>query len=94
MASDTYYLQASRRMWQQFEPVHALVYFAPEVFEEFAALGYDTATRWPTYASSPRPPLSASPPCKPPNGDHRAALTGVPVDQQHSRLAIRAGGGV
>jgi hypothetical protein len=46
-------------MWQQFEPVHALVYFAPEVFEEFAALGYDTATRWPTYFPLRSAPLTA-----------------------------------
>ena len=34
-------------MWHMIEPVHALVYYAPEVFEEFAGLGYDTGTRWP-----------------------------------------------
>ncbi|HEX2316346.1 MAG TPA: hypothetical protein VHJ17_21570 [Thermomonospora sp.] len=57
--ADTYYLQAARRMWQQFEPVHALVYYAPEVFEEFAALGYDVATRWPTYFPLRSAPLNA-----------------------------------
>jgi hypothetical protein len=59
MTSDTYYLQAARRMWQQFEPVHALVYYAPEVFEEFAALGYDVVTRWPTYFPLRSAPLNA-----------------------------------
>jgi hypothetical protein len=59
MASDTYYLQAARRMWQQFEPVHALVYYAPEVFEEFAGLGYGVANRWPTYFPMRSAPLTA-----------------------------------
>ncbi|MFD0856567.1 hypothetical protein ACFQ07_30325, partial [Actinomadura adrarensis] len=59
MTSDTYYLQTARRMWQQLEPVHALVYYAPEVFEEFAALGYDVATRWPTYFPLRSAPLNA-----------------------------------
>jgi helix-turn-helix protein len=59
MAPDTYYLQAARRMWQQFEPIHALVYYAPEVFEELAALGYDVATRWPTYFPLRAAPLGA-----------------------------------
>ena len=58
MTSDTYHLQAARRMWQQVEPVHALVYYAPEVFEEFAALGYDVATRWPTYFPMRSAPLT------------------------------------
>ena len=32
----------SRQMWQLLEPVHAVVYYAPEVSARFAALGYDT----------------------------------------------------
>jgi hypothetical protein len=56
--NDTYYLRAARRMWQQFEPVHALVYYAPQVFEEFAALGYDVKTRWPTYFPLRSAPLN------------------------------------
>ncbi|WP_433179753.1 SCO6745 family protein [Actinoallomurus sp. CA-150999] len=59
MTPDTYYLQTARRMWQQFEPIHALVYYAPEVFEELAALGYDVATRWPTYFPLRAAPLGA-----------------------------------
>lgn len=56
MTDDIYYWQAARRMWQQLEGTHALVYYAPEVFEEFAALGYAVDTRWPTYF-----PLRAAP---------------------------------
>lgn len=56
MTDELYYWQAARRMWQQLEASHALVYYAPEVFEEFAALGFDVTTRWPTYF-----PLRAAP---------------------------------
>jgi hypothetical protein len=42
-------LGLARRMWHQLEPLHALFYYAPEVFEEAAGLGYDIATRWPSY---------------------------------------------
>jgi hypothetical protein len=31
----------SRKNWRALEPVHAQVYFSPENFEEYAALGYD-----------------------------------------------------
>jgi hypothetical protein len=31
----------SRKCWKALEPVHAMVYFAPEAQEEYAALGYD-----------------------------------------------------
>src|SRR5689334_22108866 len=48
-----------RQMWQLLEPVHAIVYYAPEVFEEFAKLGYDTDTRWPTYFALRPAPLGA-----------------------------------
>ena len=33
----------SRACWRTLEPVHAMVYFAPEAAEEYAALGYDLA---------------------------------------------------
>ncbi|MEU4465790.1 hypothetical protein AB0G20_19090 [Streptomyces sp. NPDC024017] len=36
-------------MWHLLEPLHAVVYYAPEAFEEAAALGYDTRERWPSY---------------------------------------------
>ncbi|WP_406177388.1 SCO6745 family protein [Streptomyces canus] len=45
-----------RRLWHLLEPLHAVLYYAPEVFEEAAALGYDTKERWPSYF-----PLRAAP---------------------------------
>ncbi|NUS74752.1 MAG: hypothetical protein HOV70_00935, partial [Streptomyces sp.] len=30
-----------RQLWHLLEPLHAVLYYAPEVFEEAAALGYD-----------------------------------------------------
>lgn len=45
-----------RRLWHLLEPLHAVLYYAPEVFEEAAALGYDTRERWPSYF-----PLRAAP---------------------------------
>ncbi|WP_190158990.1 SCO6745 family protein [Streptomyces litmocidini] len=36
-------------MWHLLEPLHAVLYYAPEAFEEAAALGYGTAERWPSY---------------------------------------------
>jgi hypothetical protein len=51
-----------RQMWQLIEPVHALVYYAPEVFEEFAQLGYDVDTRWPSYFALRAAPLGAASP--------------------------------
>lgn len=62
MSDETYYWQAARRMWQQLEATHALVYCAPEVFEEFAALGYDVSTRWPTYFPLRSAPLGLAGP--------------------------------
>lgn len=38
-----------RRLWHLLEPLHAVFYYAPEVFEEAAALGYGTGERWPSY---------------------------------------------
>ncbi|MFE9248795.1 hypothetical protein [Streptomyces sp. NPDC007088] len=43
-------------MWHLLEPLHAVVYYAPEVFEESAALGLATDERWPSYF-----PLRAAP---------------------------------
>ncbi|MEU8028992.1 hypothetical protein [Streptomyces sp. NPDC049099] len=45
-----------RQLWHLLEPLHAVLYYAPEVFEETAALGYGTADRWPSYF-----PLRAAP---------------------------------
>lgn len=46
-------------MWHQLEPVNAVFWYAPEVFEEAAALGFDTATRWPSYFAWRSAPLGA-----------------------------------
>ncbi|MFI0943792.1 hypothetical protein [Streptomyces sp. NPDC021020] len=64
MTDETYYYTAARRMWQQLEAAHALVYYAPEVAEEFAALGYDVATRWPSYFPLRAAPLGAAGPAQ------------------------------
>ncbi|MEU2286008.1 hypothetical protein ABZ614_29430 [Streptomyces sp. NPDC013178] len=39
----------ARRLWHLLEPLHAVLYYAPEVFEEAGALGYSTEDRWPSY---------------------------------------------
>ncbi|MFF9727198.1 SCO6745 family protein [Streptomyces gardneri] len=49
-------------MWHLLEPLHALLYYAPEAFDEAAALGYDTAERWPSYFAWRSAPLSAAGP--------------------------------
>ncbi|MEU0673484.1 hypothetical protein ABZ330_11385 [Streptomyces sp. NPDC006172] len=48
-----------RQMWHLLEPLHAVVYYAPEVAEEVAVLGYDTAERWPSYFALRAAPLGA-----------------------------------
>jgi hypothetical protein len=52
----------ARRMWHQLEPIHAVFWYAPEVFEEAAALGYAVATRWPSYFAWRLAPLGAAGP--------------------------------
>ena len=52
----------TRRMWHQLEPVHAVFWYAPEVFAEAAALGYDVKTRWPSYFAWRLAPLGAAGP--------------------------------
>jgi hypothetical protein len=52
----------ARRMWHQLEPVHAVFWYAPEVFEEAAGLGYDVRTRWPSYFAWRLAPLGAAGP--------------------------------
>lgn len=42
-------LDRVRQLWHLLEPLHAVLYYAPAVFEEAAALGYDTEERWPSY---------------------------------------------
>ncbi|MBB4911791.1 SCO6745 family protein [Actinophytocola algeriensis] len=51
-----------RQMWQLMEPVHALVYYAPEVSARVAKLGFDVETRWPGYFPLRAAPLGAAGP--------------------------------
>ncbi|MFF7800091.1 SCO6745 family protein [Streptomyces olivaceus] len=46
-------------MWHLLEPLHAVLYFAPQVFEEVESLGYDTGERWPSYFALRAAPLGA-----------------------------------
>ena len=50
-------LSLARQLWQLLEPVHAVLYYAPEVTEEVAALGYATDVRWPSYFALRAAPL-------------------------------------
>src|SRR3954452_3540665 len=50
----------ARQMWQLVEPVHAVLYYAPEVFAEAASLGYATDTRWPSYFAWRGAPMGAA----------------------------------
>jgi hypothetical protein len=51
-----------RQMWQLIEPVHALLYYAPELTEEAAGLGLATDERWPSYFAWRSAPLGAAGP--------------------------------
>ncbi|MEU9949836.1 hypothetical protein [Streptomyces sp. NPDC047939] len=46
-----------RQMWHLLEPLHAVLYYAPEAFEEAAALGYAVDERWPSYFAWRAAPL-------------------------------------
>jgi hypothetical protein len=48
-----------RQLWHLLEPLHAVLYYAPEVFAQAETLGYDTGERWPTYFPYRAAPLSA-----------------------------------
>lgn len=50
----------ARQMWHQLEPLHALFWYAPEVFAEARGLGYDVETRWPSYFAWRAAPLGAA----------------------------------
>lgn len=50
-------LGRARQMWHLLEPLHAVLYYAPEAFEEAAALGYRTDERWPSYFAWRAAPL-------------------------------------
>ncbi|WP_433155675.1 SCO6745 family protein [Actinomadura nitritigenes] len=52
-------LSTVRQMWQLLEPVHAVLYYAPEASEEAAALGYAVDERWPSYFPYRAAPLGA-----------------------------------
>lgn len=52
----------ARHMWHQIEPVHATLYFSSQAFEEAAGLGYDVASRWPSYFAWRTAPLGAAGP--------------------------------
>lgn len=48
-----------RQMWHLLEPLHAVLYYAPQVFDEVAALGYETRERWPSYFALRSAPLGS-----------------------------------
>ncbi|MFF9808564.1 hypothetical protein ACF1G5_26205 [Streptomyces coeruleorubidus] len=51
-----------RQMWHLLEPLHAVLYYAPEAFGEAAALGYGTRERWPSYFAYRAAPLGEAGP--------------------------------
>ncbi|AXE86458.1 hypothetical protein [Streptomyces sp. Go-475] len=51
-----------RQLWHLLEPLHAVLYYAPEAFEEAAALGFDTRERWPSYFPYRAAPLGEAGP--------------------------------
>ncbi|MGW0763089.1 SCO6745 family protein [Streptomyces sp. NPDC002814] len=56
-------LSRVRQLWHLLEPLHAMLYYAPEVFAEAATLGHDTGERWPTYfpyRAAPLGPVDAT----------------------------------
>ncbi|MER7666425.1 hypothetical protein [Streptomyces sp. NPDC096193] len=58
----THNLSMVRKMWQLLEPIHATLYYAPEAFQEAAALGYATDERWPSYFAYRAAPLGPAGP--------------------------------
>ncbi|MFB6678322.1 hypothetical protein [Streptomyces sp. NPDC056390] len=53
-----------RQMWHLLEPLHAVLYYAPEAFEEAAGLGFRTDERWPSYFAWRAAPLGAAGPTR------------------------------
>jgi hypothetical protein len=49
-------------MWHQLEPIHAVFYYASEVFAAAERLGYAVDTRWPSYFAWRAAPLGAAGP--------------------------------
>ncbi|MFE7380271.1 hypothetical protein ACFU9F_07880 [Streptomyces zhihengii] len=46
-----------RRMWHLLEPLHAVLYYAPQAFDQAAALGFAVDERWPAYFAWRAAPL-------------------------------------
>jgi hypothetical protein len=55
-------LTLARSMWHLTEPIHAVLYYAPEVNASAAALGYVVDARWPSYFAWRGAPLGAAGP--------------------------------
>src|SRR5262245_17723787 len=53
-------LSMVRQMWKLLEPIHAILYYAPEVFARSEKLGFDVSTRWPSYFPLRSAPLGAA----------------------------------
>ncbi|WP_093616173.1 SCO6745 family protein [Streptomyces indicus] len=53
-------LSRVRQLWHLTEPLHAVLYYAPEAFDEAAGLGYKTEERWPSYFPWRAAPLGAA----------------------------------
>jgi hypothetical protein len=53
-------LSLVRQMWKLLEPIHALLYYAPEVSAQSEKLGFDITTRWPSYFPLRSAPLGAA----------------------------------
>ncbi|MFD5699604.1 SCO6745 family protein [Streptomyces lasiicapitis] len=47
-------------MWHLLEPLHAVLYYAPEALDEAAGLGFATGERWPSYFAWRAAPLGAA----------------------------------
>ncbi|WP_084963399.1 SCO6745 family protein [Thermoactinospora rubra] len=55
-------MSLARRIWHHTEPIHATLYYAPQAFEEAAALGYAVGERWPSYFAWRAAPLGPAGP--------------------------------
>ncbi|MFD1366252.1 SCO6745 family protein [Actinoplanes sichuanensis] len=49
-----------RQMWRIVEPIHAVLYYAPEVYAEAKQLGHPVDVRWPSYFAWRAAPLGAA----------------------------------
>ncbi|MGW7252545.1 SCO6745 family protein [Streptomyces sp. NPDC054834] len=59
VSEDGVELSRVRQLWHLLEPLHAVLYYAPEAFEEAATLGFATEERWPSYFPYRAAPLGA-----------------------------------